>query len=64
MQNLPRSIKWIGAVFGVLMLAALALFYTPPGLSLMARLMTSLSGGTVREPGVCSASRVCQWSAT
>jgi len=48
MQNLPRSIKWIGAILGALMLAALALFYTPPGLSLVARLVTSLSGGTVR----------------
>jgi translocation and assembly module TamB len=48
MQTLPRSIKWIGALLGALMLAALALFYTSPGLSLVARLVTSLSGGTVR----------------
>ena len=41
-----------GAVAGTLLLALVLLLYTPPGLRLVARLVTPLSGGTVRVSGL------------
>ena len=42
----------VGAAAGTLLLALGLLLYTPPGLRLVARLVTPLSGGTVQVSGL------------
>jgi translocation and assembly module TamB len=44
--------KWIGGVAGGIALLLALLLYTPPGLALVARLVSPLSGGTVRVQGL------------
>ena len=52
MRNWRHIGKWIAGVGGALLLLLLLLLYTPPGLGLVARLVGSFSGGTVRIEGL------------
>jgi translocation and assembly module TamB len=52
MQNWRTIGKWIGAATGAVVLLLALLLYTPPGLALVARLVSPLSGGTVRVQGL------------
>ena len=47
-----RIAIWAGTVLGAMVLALLALFYTPPGLALTGRMAGALSGGTLRVEGL------------
>jgi translocation and assembly module TamB len=52
MQGWRTIGKWIGGVAGGSVLLLALLLYTPPGLALVARLVSPLSGGTVRVQGL------------
>jgi translocation and assembly module TamB len=52
MRNWRTIGKWIGGVAGAILLLLALLLYTPPGLALVARLVSPLSGGTVRVQGL------------
>jgi len=52
MERMRTIVKWSGVALGAVVLILLLLFYTPPGLTLVGRLVGSLSGGTVRVTGL------------
>lgn len=52
MPALSRTGKWIAGAAGTLVLLLALLFYTPPGLLLVGRMVSSLSGGDAKVEGL------------